>query len=153
MDGSFVQGIEEVYRLALPAPFSIGSVNCYLFRRNGLTLLDPGPDTDIAYEKLVTGLNEINHELCDVSRVLLTHPHIDHYGIANRIKEESGASIIAHENAAYRLQHPLEYFRRERGILELFSTLWVFRSVSLILSQHSLNPTGTIRPRYPSIGK
>ncbi len=85
-----------VERIEVPTPFQVGSVNCY---RLGRALVDPGPDSDEGWATLVDALDRNELTPGDVSHVLVTHPHPDHFGIANRFAEH-GATIIASEVAA-----------------------------------------------------
>jgi glyoxylase-like metal-dependent hydrolase (beta-lactamase superfamily II) len=112
--------MDAVERIAIPTPFDVGRVNCYLFTGNGLTILDPGPATETAYETLATHLNQRGHRIADIERVLITHPHMDHYGIARRLTEESGASVLAHTDATDRLADPVAYFDREQAFFRPF---------------------------------
>ena len=103
-------------RLEIPTPFDVGRVNCYVFEHGGLTLLDPGPATEEAYTELSTGLAALGYEIVDVERVLISHPHMDHFGLANRIAREADARVVAHDDAANRLADPLGLFRREQAL-------------------------------------
>lgn len=101
-------------RLEIPTPFDVGRVNCYVFEHDGLTLLDPGPATEVAYEELSTRLAGLGHRIEDVDRVLISHPHMDHFGLADRIATESGARVVAHADAVERLADPQAFFEREQ---------------------------------------
>ena len=83
-------------RFRIPTPFQIGPVNAYLA---GRTLVDPGPESDEAWAALLAGLEDEGLTPEDVTRVLITHPHPDHFGLAHRFREE-GATIVASEPAA-----------------------------------------------------
>ncbi|WP_135820939.1 MBL fold metallo-hydrolase [Halostella litorea] len=83
-------------RLSIPTPFQVGPVNAYLA---GRTLVDPGPDSEEAWSALLAELEKRDLAPGDVERVLVTHPHPDHFGLANRFRE-SGARIIASEASA-----------------------------------------------------
>ena len=112
--------MDDVHRIEIPTPFQVGRVNCYVFIGDELTLLDPGPATEAAYEELVTGLDDHGFAVADVSRVFITHPHMDHFGLANRIVEESGARVVAHRDATRRLADPLAHFNREQAFFQPF---------------------------------
>lgn len=112
--------MESVERIEIPTPFSIGRVNCYAFTADGLALLDPGPKTDDAYAELDSALERAGYAVADVDRVLITHAHMDHYGLAGRIKAESGADVVAHEDATSRLADPDGYLERERAFFKPF---------------------------------
>lgn len=80
----------------IPTPFQIGAVNCYLHDR---TLIDPGMDSEDAWATLQTHLRERDLTPDDIDQVLITHPHPDHFGLANRLRGH-GATIIASDIAA-----------------------------------------------------
>lgn len=112
--------MDNVHRLTIPTPFHVGPVNCYVFTGAGLTLLDPGPATAEAYAELTTGLNELGFAIADVDQVFITHPHMDHFGLANRVATESGACTIAHHDATKRLRDPVDHFKREQKVFGPF---------------------------------
>jgi glyoxylase-like metal-dependent hydrolase (beta-lactamase superfamily II) len=69
----------------------------YVFETDrGPYLVDAGWSTDDAYQTLVAGLDEAGFAIGDVQGVLVTHIHPDHYGLAGRIREASGAWIALH---------------------------------------------------------
>jgi len=113
-------------RLRIPTPFSIGRVNCYVFSEGPLTLLDPGPRTEEAYELLRTHLEGAGRSISEVERILITHPHMDHYGLAGSLARESGASVVAHADAVEQLADPDGYFAREQAFFVPF-----FRSMGV----------------------
>lgn len=112
--------MDFVDRCSIPTPFAVGRVNCYLFFENGPTVLDPGPATPEAHEELVDCLDRHGYGIEDVERILVTHPHMDHFGIARRIVEQSGASVLAHGDATDWLADPIGYFEREREFFRPF---------------------------------
>jgi len=62
----------------------------------GLYIVDAGWNTDDAYHTLVAGVEEAGFAIGDVRGVLVTHIHPDHYGLAGRIRETSGAWVALH---------------------------------------------------------
>jgi glyoxylase-like metal-dependent hydrolase (beta-lactamase superfamily II) len=62
----------------------------------GPFLVDAGWNTDDAYDTLVAGLTQAGFEIGDVQGVLVTHIHPDHYGLAGRIRDASGAWVALH---------------------------------------------------------
>ena len=80
-------------RLELPTNLGVGPVNAYLFTQPEVVLVDAGIKTDECWEALVDGLAA--HGLCpaDVARVVITHAHVDHYGLAGRLAAESDATV------------------------------------------------------------
>ncbi len=83
--------------LPIPTPFPVGPVNVYLAREDdGLTLIDGGPRFAPAQEALRGALAERGYRPSDVRRVILTHAHSDHCGLAGELAEESGAEVLTH---------------------------------------------------------
>lgn len=62
----------------------------------GVAIVDAGWDTDEAWSALGNGLAQAGFALTDVRGVLVTHIHPDHYGLAGRVREASGAWIALH---------------------------------------------------------
>jgi glyoxylase-like metal-dependent hydrolase (beta-lactamase superfamily II) len=112
--------MDAMERAKIPTPFSVGQVNCYLFVENGLTVLDPGPATTEAYEELESSLTCLGYSVDDINRILITHPHMDHFGLAGRIVEESGAQVFAHEDAVENLSDPIGSFEKEQEYFRPF---------------------------------
>ena len=88
-------------RISLPTPFQVGPVNAYIA---GRTLVDPGPDSEEAWTALLSALEQRSLAPTDIEQVLITHPHMDHFGLASRVVEASGATAVAHRDATRQLQ-------------------------------------------------
>ena len=84
-----------VVPIVLPTPYPIGPVTVYLLTGDPLTLVDTGPATGVAWRALNAALAERSLRPVDVRRVLLTHAHHDHFGLARRFIR-LGASLAAH---------------------------------------------------------
>ena len=89
----------DVARLEVPIPW-IGSVNLWLLRGEPLTLVDTGPATEDARPALEQQLAAQGVRVEDIELLLITHHHLDHSGLASRIKERSRAEIAAHRGTA-----------------------------------------------------
>ncbi len=70
----------------------------------GVALVDAGWNTDDAYTALCEGLATAGGSIGDVEAVLVTHIHPDHYGLAGRVREASGAWIGLHPADAVMLE-------------------------------------------------
>ena len=90
----------EPIRLDLPADLGIGSVNAYLFTQPEVVLVDAGIKTDACWEALVDGLAVHGLAPADVARVVISHTHVDHYGLAGRLVAESDATVWVSELGA-----------------------------------------------------
>lgn len=85
-----------IHRLAVPTPFPVGDVNAYLIDAHPLTLVDCGPLTDEAWDALNAAVEHTGRALRDVGQLVLTHPHEDHAGLAERVRRVSGCAVHAH---------------------------------------------------------
>ena len=70
----------------------------------GVAIVDAGWNTDEAFASLNSGLETAGGSIADVQAVLVTHNHPDHYGLAGRVRAESGAWIGLHPADAQALQ-------------------------------------------------
>lgn len=80
-------------RIELPFAPGGGSVNVYLFREPEPMLIDAGYKSEEAWQVLTNTLAEHRFTVADLKRVIITHPHVDHYGFAARIANTSNATI------------------------------------------------------------
>jgi glyoxylase-like metal-dependent hydrolase (beta-lactamase superfamily II) len=92
-----------IHRFAIPTPFAVGRVNCYLIEDEPLTLVDTGPNSGKALDDLTARLAERGHSTADLELIVVTHQHIDHLGLVEILVEHSGAEVAALGAAADRL--------------------------------------------------
>lgn len=88
----------KIIPLSIPTPFYVGEVNIYLIREDPITLIDVGPKTKEAAEVLKKKLANEGVEFADIQRIVLTHSHEDHCGLAKQVRDRSkNAEILVHE--------------------------------------------------------
>lgn len=81
-------------------------MNAYVLAdEEGPTLVDcgiyfPDADRDHGWVDLVAALAAVDLRPEDVRRLVVTHPHIDHYGMAARLVETSGCELWMHESSS-----------------------------------------------------
>ncbi len=97
--GTAVELAEGVLWLRLPLPMKLDHVNCYAFRDpDGWTIVDTGFDSRrcrAAWQAALGGpLNGV-----PVRRVLVTHHHPDHIGLAGWFQAEHGAELLTTRTA------------------------------------------------------
>jgi glyoxylase-like metal-dependent hydrolase (beta-lactamase superfamily II) len=73
-------------------------------RGGGVALVDAGWNTEEAWSALSDGLATAGGSMSDVRAVMVTHIHPDHYGLAGRVREASGAWIGLHPADAVMLE-------------------------------------------------
>ena len=74
-----------------------GDNNVYLFDGSETVLVDTGDWMPETRERLLSALGEHGLRFADIDRVLLTHWHGDHIGLAGDIQAAGGATVHAHE--------------------------------------------------------
>ena len=89
-----------IHRLAIPTPFQVGRVNAYLIEDSPLTLVDSGPNSAKALDELEQALAARGHAIEDIELLIITHQHIDHFGLASILARRSGAEVAALEQLA-----------------------------------------------------
>ena len=88
----------RIVPISLPTPFYIGPVNVYLIAEDPLTLIDTGPKTKEAIEALRDGVRRAGFRLADIRRIVLTHAHEDHCGLARSLRDEAkDAEVLIHD--------------------------------------------------------
>lgn len=87
----------KIIPLSIPTPFYVGDVNVYLIKEEPLTLIDVGPKTKEASDALREKLRRDGIEFSDIKRIVLTHAHEDHCGLAKQVRDEAkNAEILVH---------------------------------------------------------
>jgi glyoxylase-like metal-dependent hydrolase (beta-lactamase superfamily II) len=84
-----------IHALPVPTPFAVGRVNLYLIEDDPLTLVDAGPNSGTSLTVLEAALAEHGRRIEDLERIVLTHQHIDHIGLARILADRSGAEVVA----------------------------------------------------------
>src|SRR4051812_17938128 len=94
----------KIHQFRIPTPFNVAPVNVYLIEADPLTLVDTGPKTPEALEALKDQLQAVGYRVEQIERVVLTHMHEDHYGLAATVQRDSSATVFAHPWEAHRLR-------------------------------------------------
>ena len=88
----------NITQISVPTPFYVGDVNVYLIKEDPITLIDIGPKTKEAAEVLRSKLAQNGVRFSDIRRIVLTHAHEDHCGLAKQVRDEAkNAEILVHE--------------------------------------------------------
>lgn len=100
----------RVVPISVPTPFYVGPVNVYLIAEEPVTIIDTGPKTKEAIEALRAGLRAAGFLVSDIRRIVLTHAHEDHCGLARAVRDEAkNAEVLVHEWETGHRHSRLEY--------------------------------------------
>jgi glyoxylase-like metal-dependent hydrolase (beta-lactamase superfamily II) len=89
-----------IHRLAIPTPFMVGRINAYLIEDSPLTLIDSGPNSGKALDELEQALQARGHAIEDIELLVVSHQHMDHFGLASILARRSGAEVAALDKLA-----------------------------------------------------
>jgi glyoxylase-like metal-dependent hydrolase (beta-lactamase superfamily II) len=84
-----------IHRIALPTPFLVGRVNCYLIEDEPLTLIDTGPNSGKSLDDLERALAAHGRRIEELELIVVTHQHMDHLGLLEILARRSGAQVAA----------------------------------------------------------
>jgi len=74
---------DDIYQLRLPLPFALNHVNVYLIQAaTGWTILDCGINWEKGRAVWQETFSELNISGADIEKIVLTHVHPDHFGLA-----------------------------------------------------------------------
>jgi len=108
---------DGLWSIPVPIPNNpLRYVLVYAFElRDGVAIVDAGWDTADAWAALCGGLEHAGFAVGDVRAALITHIHPDHYGLAGRVRERSGAWVALHAADAALLPAALRDGHRSAG--------------------------------------
>ena len=111
----------RVHQFHIPTSLYLGPVNVHLIDEEPLTLIDTGPNLPEALEALEDALHGVGRRVEGIERVVLTHMHEDHCGLAGTIQSLSGATVFAHpweaqRHRGYEDYHQLEPLLERAGV-------------------------------------
>jgi glyoxylase-like metal-dependent hydrolase (beta-lactamase superfamily II) len=84
-----------IHCLPIPTPFQIGRVNTYLIDDDPLTLLDTGPNSGSSLDEVERALAAHGRRVEDLELIVISHGHLDHFGLACVLQGRSGAEVAA----------------------------------------------------------
>ncbi len=96
---------------------------------DSLCLVDAGYPGDAGL--ITSALEGLGRSLADVSAVLLTHAHVDHLGVSERLRTEHGATVHTHIEEA---PHARREYEERISTGYMLSHLWWPKMMSFVLN-------------------
>ncbi len=106
------------HRIVVPTPYRVGPANVYAFDEGPVTLFDCGPNMPATMNALRLGLAEHGLAIEQVARIVISHGHPDHYGLAPAISEASGARVFVGEHDLPKINERRTIFETGRLLME-----------------------------------
>jgi len=104
----------DIYMFTLDLPFpATPTLSVYFLEGGEPAIIDTGLGDPRSMSVISSELNEISRGFGDVSVIINTHEHIEHFGGNQKIKDASGAYVIASSEAALIIEN---YHRHILGI-------------------------------------
>ncbi|RKQ30788.1 MBL fold metallo-hydrolase [Oceanobacillus halophilus] len=101
---------------------NLKTVNFYLVKTDlKLVLVDAGWNNEESFALLHKTLGKNGFSISDLDEIILTHNHIDHVGLVNRITEKYSIPVFAHKEAIPRLKRDPDFFQMR---LEFYVSLY-----------------------------
>ncbi len=100
--------------IRIDLPFVPGStVNVYLIQEPEVVLIDAAYNSAECWSALQSGLAQFGLTPTDLSKVIVTHPHVDHYGLAAKIADAGKAEVwMCETGVEWLYDFPKVYQRR-----------------------------------------
>lgn len=85
-----------IFQLKMPIPNNpLENLNCYLVEgKDGWLMIDTGWYTTETMDSLKNGLGELGIAIPDIAKIVITHIHPDHFGLAGRIKQLASEIVL-----------------------------------------------------------
>ena len=129
----------NIIPISIPTPFYVGDVNVYLIKEDPITLIDVGPKTDEAAKALRAKLGKEGIQFSDIRRIVLTHAHEDHCGLAKRVRDEAkNADILVHDWETGHLFGRLAQDNNKKLLLRSGVPVAVFEEMRVLYGEISL---------------
>src|SRR4051812_31596385 len=91
------QVADNIFRLNIPIPFPLRTVNIYaIVGKDGWALFDTAIGTEEARAAVLSGLASAGLTIEQLQAIVLSHAHPDHIGLSGELQKESGAAVYMH---------------------------------------------------------
>lgn len=104
----------RIYQCPIPIPNNpLENLLAYLMQTpKGVWMIDAGWNTPEAIDAWESHLAALGLSFKDITRIIITHLHPDHYGLAGTIRERSGASVAMSQVEAGQITSRYQDYRQ-----------------------------------------
>lgn len=110
-------------QIELPTIYGMKTVNAWLFTDPEPVLVDCGEKSEASWAALQAGLAEHGLRVENLSRVVITHAHVDHIGMAGKIVENSQAQVWVSDYVYDWAVHLPQMYERRKSMVDEVMTL------------------------------
>lgn len=108
-----------VFPIIVPNSSNLKSVNFFLIKeRETIYLIDAGMNDEACWNALIYTLEINDFSLSDLTGIILTHHHIDHAGLVDRIVSHNPVPVFVHPEAVPRLKRDPVFLERRADFFE-----------------------------------
>lgn len=111
----------EIYPVINETVTYLKSYNFYIVKQDeNVFLIDTGINTEESWQLLLDRLANQQLSLQDIDFILLTHSHVDHIGLVNRIRQEIDIPVYAHPKAFPHLTRDEQFLKMRVNFFDKF---------------------------------
>lgn len=145
--------MNKIIRIELPTQFGMKTVNAYLLQGKENILIDSGENTDESFEALIQQLSAKCLDVSDIDRIVLTHAHVDHMGMAERIAKAADATVWVSELVYSWAENPdFKWNQRQELMLPMLLSFFD-KNTRPLIEQGYQQMMGNVRKVWQAINK
>lgn len=95
-----MDGKVNIHQIRCSLPIPGATVNLYFSNKPTPTLIDAPPKGTKYLKELNDGLKSLGYSIGDIRRIIITHPHFDHFGSVSQINKMNAAEVWSSKKGA-----------------------------------------------------
>ncbi|RJR49154.1 MAG: MBL fold metallo-hydrolase [Desulfobacteraceae bacterium] len=112
--------LDNIHAISIPLPgrSNLITTNAFIVGKRGITLIDTGLKVPGALESVRRELVKVGSDIFDIERIIFTHGHMDHFGLAASICKAVGHAVECFIHAEDRPSIASDNFLKEMSSKE-----------------------------------
>jgi glyoxylase-like metal-dependent hydrolase (beta-lactamase superfamily II) len=115
---------EDIVHIDIPIAHELKNINLYVLEGEEPALIDTGPYHPLLEDLIMGALRHAGVD--ELAHIYLTHSHIDHFGMASRLRRLTGARVAAHRYERPRIENVGERMTEEYKCYSSMSSVMGF---------------------------